>query len=66
MNNKAATIVQPNLISKSIFRHYNMGIYARVSTGSTDQPHSLGTLVSAYMALYRIIVAISQHIKDHD
>ena len=49
MTNKTITKVEPNLRSKSIFRHYNIGIYARVSTGSTDQLHSLGTQVSAFI-----------------
>ena len=53
MTNKTVTKVEPNLGLKSLFRHYNIGIYARVSTGSTDQLHSLGTQVSAFMALYR-------------
>jgi hypothetical protein len=41
--------VEPNLRLDSIFRHYNIGIYARVSTGSTEQLHSLGTQVSAFI-----------------
>jgi DNA invertase Pin-like site-specific DNA recombinase len=53
MTNKTVTKVEPKLGLKSLFRHYNIGIYARVSTGSTDQLHSLGTQVSAFMALYR-------------
>ena len=52
MTNKTVTKVEPNLRLDSIFRHYNIGIYARVSTGSTEQLHSLGTQVSAFMALY--------------
>jgi DNA invertase Pin-like site-specific DNA recombinase len=53
MTNKTVTKGEPKLGLKSLFRHYNIGIYARVSTGSTDQLHSLGTQVSAFMALYR-------------
>ena len=49
MINEAATIVEPNLRSKSIFRHYNIGIHAHVSTGSAVQQHSLGTQVSAFI-----------------
>ena len=49
MTNKTVTKVEPNLRLESIFRHYNIGIYARVSTGSTEQLHSLGTQVSAFM-----------------
>ena len=41
--------MEPNLGLKSLFRHYNIGIYARVSTGSTEQLHSLGTQVSAFI-----------------
>ena len=52
MTNKTVTKVEPNLGLKSLFRHYNIGIYARVSTGSTEQLHSLGAQVSAFMALY--------------
>ena len=49
MTNKTVTKVEPNLGLKSLFRHYNIGIYARVSTGSTEQLHSLGTQVSAFI-----------------
>ena len=49
MTNKTITKVEPNLRLDSIFRHYNIGIYARVSTGSTEQLHSLGTQVSAFI-----------------
>ena len=49
MTNKTVTKVEPKLGLKSLFRHYNIGIYARVSTGSTDQLHSLGTQVSAFI-----------------
>ena len=47
------TVVQPKEDWKSLFRPYNIGIYARVSTGTPEQLRSLGTQVSAFMALYR-------------
>ena len=49
MTNKTVTKVEPKLGLKSLFRHYNIGIYARVSTGSTEQLHSLGTQVSDFI-----------------
>ena len=53
MDTKKVTIVAPKEDWKTQFRFYYIGIYARVSTGTPEQLRSLGTQVSAFMALYR-------------
>ena len=53
MSTKKVTIVEPKADWKTQFRFYYIGIYARVSTGTPEQLRSLGTQVSAFMALYR-------------
>ena len=53
MSVKKNTIVEPKEDWRSRIRPYYIGIYARVSTGTPEQLHSLGTQVSAFMALYR-------------
>ncbi len=56
MTNKTVTKVEPNLGLKSLFRHYNIGIYARVSSGSTEQLHSLGTHTKLNLNLYKRMI----------